>query len=269
VGRAMAETPKTNLWLKSISNLVDYGPILATVVAAIYFGILTTRPDNQVEPAIQWVIGILALLATTQLVDRFRLLRKLDEKVTSFDELLRSSKAEGIETLNKIPTDLSDRISSAKSISISGWTLERSSMEYRDVLKARIDEGCKVRVLIHDPDDAALLNIAVRAVRRPYNPKIMADTIRVSTGHFVEVFSNLRPQSGSGLRYFKSQMAYGIWLFDEGSERAEMWVEIYPHRDFFFPTLHLTPSKNEKWFKFFASQFMKMWNDPEDTREAF
>ena len=83
-------------------------------------------------------------------------------------------------------------------------------MEYRDVLKARIDEGCKVRVLIHDPDDAALLDIAVRAVRRPYTPKIMADTIRVSTGHFVEVFSNLKPQSASGLRYFNQGSAYGI-----------------------------------------------------------
>jgi hypothetical protein len=118
--------------IKFFGYVLDYGPIVVTVLAATSVALLATQSTVQTETTqlLQWVLLILVLLSTTQLIDRVRLLRGVDQKL---DRMLESSKAEsGVDLLfldQKPP--LADRLRQAKTIDHNGITLARLNQKYR------------------------------------------------------------------------------------------------------------------------------------------
>ncbi len=164
----MKKSPSANPWIRLISDLVDYGPIVITVIAAIIFSIQANSPNHQTGDVLQWMLLLLTFLATTMLVDRFRFMRKLDTKVTGLEETVLALKTGEIEVLDEIP-DLRERIQRARSVSLSGLTLNRTSMEYRSILRERANSGAQIRVLILDPEDEPLLATTAIICQQPYD----------------------------------------------------------------------------------------------------
>ena len=97
----MKKSSSANPWIRLISDLVDYGPIVITVTAAIIFSIQANLPNHQAEDILQWMLLLLTFLATTMLVDRFRFMRKLDTKMTGFEETVLALKTGEFELLDK------------------------------------------------------------------------------------------------------------------------------------------------------------------------
>src|SRR5690242_828942 len=107
---------------KVAGYLLDYGPIVATVLIATIAATLATQYGDQTALLVQWVLLILVLLSTKQLVDRFRILRSVDQKI---DTLLESSTTHtGIDDLflDHKPSLLS-RLQQARTIVHNGITL--------------------------------------------------------------------------------------------------------------------------------------------------
>jgi hypothetical protein len=111
---------------KIVGYLLDYGPIILTVLAATAVSILATNSNITIEQLVQSVLLVLALLATTQLIDRFRLLRSIDQKI---DNILENNSAKaGIDQLflDRKPS-LVERLQQAKTVDHNGITLVGTS----------------------------------------------------------------------------------------------------------------------------------------------
>lgn len=257
----MKKKPDSHPVINFLSNLLDYGPIILTVIAAIVFSILANLPGYQTEngqdSTLQWILILLAFLATTQLVDRFRFLRNLDKKITALEACIELDQQRRNQILDEIP-DLRERMRRAKTISISGLSLIRTSMSYRNEIQGRCNAGAHIRILMIDPSNDALLDVVSAMHEQPERQAVLRDEVRKSFGNFRFMFS--ATQKGKHeIRFLTSQPPYGIWIFDEGTDQAELWVEMYAYKVFVFPTLHLVRAQDKKWFDFFKNQYEKMW----------
>jgi hypothetical protein len=116
----------TNRLLKFVGYILDYAPIIATVIVATLASLSAVRSGITTAEMLQWVLVVLALLATTQLVDRFRLMRNLDVKVEQLLESAQGLKGANAFFVPRIP-DMEERLRQAKSIAINGITLSRTS----------------------------------------------------------------------------------------------------------------------------------------------
>jgi hypothetical protein len=76
---------KTTLF-KFVSYAIDYGLIILTVLAATVASLRASRSGTTTDQLLQWILLILVLLSTTQLIDRLRLLRGIKSKIDSLLE---------------------------------------------------------------------------------------------------------------------------------------------------------------------------------------
>jgi hypothetical protein len=114
---------------KYTGYVLDYAPVIATVLVATFASLSAVRSGIAPDEMLQWILVVLTLLATTQLVDRLRLMRTLDAKA---DRLIEMSEGlTGIDAVfvERIP-DLTNRLREAKSIAINGITLAHTSDYY-------------------------------------------------------------------------------------------------------------------------------------------
>jgi len=248
----------TSRLLKFISYVLDYAPIIATVVVATLASLSAVRSGITTGEMLQWVLVVLALLATTQLVDRFRLMRSLDAKVEQLLDSAQGLKGASAFFVQRIP-DMEERLRQAKSISINGITLSRTSDSFWGTFKQRIVEGAKIRILIVDPNHQAL-DIAVNRFHKHQD----LNRLRRESEHALDNFESLMAEQTANkafqVRLLPFVPPYGIWLIDADTPRAEIWVELYSFRDEPEPTFHLLPNRDGEWFAFFQRQFEIMWN---------
>ncbi len=248
----------TNRLLKFIGYILDYAPIIATVIVATLASLSAVRSGITADEMLQWVLVVLALLATTQLVDRFRLMRNLDVKVEQLLDSAQGLKGANAFFVQRLP-DMEERLRQAKSISINGITLSRTSDSFWDTFKQRIAEGARIRILIVDPTHQAL-DIAANRFHKHQDP----NRLRRESEHALDNFESLMAERVSNesfrVRLLPFVPPYGIWLIDADTPRAEIWVELYSFRDEPEPTFHLLPHHDGEWFAFFQRQFETMWN---------
>ena len=103
-----------------VSFILDYAPILITVVAAGLAAFASTRSNVQVSELLQWILVVLAFLVTTQLIDRFKLMRGIESKIEEMSQSQHFKKGVSAVFVRKMP-NLESRLRTAKSIAISGW----------------------------------------------------------------------------------------------------------------------------------------------------
>jgi len=140
---------------KTVNYVLDYGPVIVTVVVATIVSLASARSGAATGDMLQWVLVVLALLATTQLLDRFRVMRDMDAKL---DGLISRSEGFGGATsffAERIPP-LEERLSKAKTIGINGMTLSSTSDKLWGTFKQQLADGAKIRLMTIDPEHAAL-----------------------------------------------------------------------------------------------------------------
>ena len=239
-----------------VGYLLDYGPIVITVVAATAASIFAIRTDTSAEELLQWVIIVLGFLATTQLIDKFRTLRKIESKL---DELANQQRLGAEEFFKKDFIDLQERIANESSVAINGITLVRTSNTFLVSFRRCLRNGGQVRILITDPEHPAIQIAAARFEKHQNFEKIQSEC-RLS----LDNFEALARDKDLGKR-FKVGLApispaFGIWLIDAGTPKAEIWAELYGFRAEHDPVIHLLPYRDGSWFEYFQKQFESMWS---------
>ena len=107
-----------------VNCTLDFAPVIATVLIATLASLKATRSDVTSLEIVQWNLVVLLLLATTQLVDRFRVLRGINAKVEQLMSIAQGPTTADTFLHWEIPdSDLADRLRRAKTIGVNGLTL--------------------------------------------------------------------------------------------------------------------------------------------------
>lgn len=248
----------TNRIVTFIGYVVDFAPVLATVAIATYASFRATQSNAAEQELLQLILLILGLIATTQLIDKLRILRTIDAKL---DKLVDSSQT-GQGAANFFTYDFADlreRIRTAKSVAINGITLVRTSNTYFLDFKYCLANNGQVRILVIDPNHHVIETAAKR-----FNKHQDAEKLRRESEQALDNFESLLSAKGAnkGFRLQTTSFvpAYGIWLIDADTPKAEIWVELYSFQGEQDPAFHLLPHRDGEWFTFFRNQFELMWN---------
>ncbi len=240
--------------------IIDYGPIIITVLMGAYAAFSTLEGSTNSEQMLQWVLAILLLITSTQLVDRFRVLRSTDKKLDQVITISRGMAGPKGFWLESMP-DLRVRLSKAHSISISGVSLAGTSNQFNTISQERLKSGVPIRLLVCDPDPTTpTADIAAYRIEKHQDP----DTLRRAINHALDNFSLVAKvdpkRKNLKIRLLPYPPTFGIWIIDYGLPNAEIWVEIYAFRQTPEPAFQLLPRRDGEWYEFFADQFEKMWS---------
>jgi hypothetical protein len=238
--------------------MLDYLPVILTVLVATLVSLLAIRTSISEPEMLQWILVVLALLATTQLVDRFRTIRSIDANIERLVESNHGLQGANAFFVKRLP-NMEERLLSAATIAINGMTLSRTSDTFFGTFLQRLREESKIRILIIDPNHEAM-KIAAKRFHKHQD----AEQLRREAEHSIDNFKSLMKQMSRDdlfeVRFLPFVPAYGIWLIDKGNPRAEIWVELYSFQDEPEPTFQLLPHQDGEWFTFFERQFELMWS---------
>jgi hypothetical protein len=248
--------PKSNL-IRFVNYLIDYLPIIATVTAATLASLSAVRSNTTTSELLQWILLVLALLATTQLVDRLRLMRGIESKVDQIIQSAEVSRSAESFIASSQP-QRTERLKNAKSIAINGMTLARTSNSFYALFKECVISGGQVRLLIIDPDHPAL-EVAANRFNKHQDPKKLRREVEHTLDTLESLTTDLRIGQDFQLKLAPFVPPYGIWLIDADSPKAEIWVELYSFQADLEPTIQLLPQRDGIWFHFFRQQFENMW----------
>ena len=244
---------------KFINFIIDYLPIILTFIMASIAPYISIKSDTQVSEMLQFILVILTLLATSLLADRFRIIRKIDQKVKVLGEYIKNSESAETFFIDRIPP-LETRLLNAKSIAISGITLSRTSDSMLNIFEECINKGGNVRILLIDPEHIAL-EIAVKRFHKHQSVEMLKHESHHALNNFMSLSRKINDRNKFDIKLVRASPAYGIWLIDGDNINSEIWVELYSYRDLPEPTFHLQPYKDGKWHNYFLKQFELLWTD--------
>lgn len=250
---------RQNWFHRFLSTLIDYLPVIVTVIAAVAATLAAIRQTISVDEMLQWILTVLALLATTLMVDRLRVIRGIESELEKIRGDIDAPKGADALFTQRMP-DLEDRLKQARTIAINGITLSRTSDTMWPVFRDCVKGGGSVRLLVIDPD-----HVAVELAARRFHKTQNAEPIRREARHALDNFESLLSQPGATgqleVKLAQFVPICGIWLIDVDTPRAEIWVEVYTYRATPEPTFHLLPGRDGDWFDNFRTQFENMWID--------
>lgn len=247
---------RKNTLLKFVGYILDYGPVLLTVFAATVASLLASQSGTTADQILQWILLILVLLSTTQLIDRLRVLRGIESKIESLAERTNTTSFENI-FLRRMP-NLEERLRSAKTIDHNGITLVGTSNSLLDVFAQCIERGGQVRLLIVDPQDKALEVAAKRFYKHQDLTRLLRE-IEHALDNFALLHNEIQPRQGFHLGTVQIVPPYSIWVIDADTSKAEIWVNLYPFRDNPELSFQLLLKRDGEIYSFFKGQFELMW----------
>ena len=245
---------------KIFGYALDYGPVIITVILSTALSLKAIKKTVPIEELLQWILAVLSFIATTQLIDRFRIFRSIHDGIEKFNSQNREAGANAFFVYH-LP-EFQERLRQAKSISIAGGMLTRTSVNLWSIFHERLSHrGNTIRILVIDPHHECSTDMVAYRMQRHQD----SNYIKTEIKHTLRNFSTLYDQKSRNNKAFQVRLmriapTYGIWIIDEGSDNAEIWVELYTFRGETEPAFRLLPHRDGDWFSFFERQFAEMWN---------
>ncbi|RIK78203.1 hypothetical protein DCC62_07950 [candidate division KSB1 bacterium] len=272
-GHSMAS--KTNLPQVIAEFLIDNFTILLTIGFAGF--IIYRREVAQIavstDDLLTGILGVLALLATSEIVERYRRLNSIERAVNrslSFLENRFTDRASAIAFFKK-HSNLDQYFEGANQIDLCGVTLTTTINKQFGNLRERLQAGARIRILVVDPDSTALKMSAERSTSPEdvdyYRVRLDATLREIeylfkSWDDFKSLQTSSSRTASLSVRLLSYAPSFGILSFDANQDNGIALVEIYPHK---FghkspPTFDLTSQRDGNWYKYFIDQFDEMWN---------
>lgn len=263
----MSERPK---WLQiTIDFVIDNVSILATLGTAAY---VIFRQSNvatrlSTDDLIAAVLGVLALLALSELIERHRRLNSIDRTTKQTLELLEKRLAERPSALgffHKLP-DFDNYVQGANQIDLCGIVLTSTINRQLSNLREQLNQGAKIRILVADPNSAALEMGEARSEEPTgsyYRAKLDTTFQDLSYLHQLQVKFGQNAKGSFEVRLIPYAPSFAIYSFDTRRSTARLIVEVYPHVTGWgeTPVFDLLPGRDGKWYEYFVQQFEHMWN---------
>lgn len=199
------------------------------------------------------IIALLALLAVDALTERLSVLERIETKIANLSQgkILRS-RAE-------IPP-LEEQAGTASEIcivAISGISL---SLRYFAFLEKKIRSGCKVRIVLLNPDPNG---VGLQA----WDLQSRITTTGTDITSTLEIFKQLEQiKSRKGkieIRLLEIFLPFSMVAVDLQKESGSMVVEYHAFKTTISerPHVYLTPLDDPKWFNFYKQQFEEAWTN--------
>jgi hypothetical protein len=221
--------------------------LLGTV--ALIFTVLGITGVSDTKTTSAVVVALLALLAFSQIKSR-----RLIEEVRNE----RRGGATGL-FLREFPVDLIQRRAQARDLLLIGESMSRTVHGMRADMPAILEAGGRIRVLVLDPTDEALMEAANRRRTNSVGPAKLAPRIMTT----LEDLTHLGEQTGGRLkvRVSSSVLAAGFNCLDVASPRGIVYVqhyEFHQHREA-APIFALESSDNV-WYQHFVAEAERLWD---------
>lgn len=238
------------LFITFIENL----PAIATICLAIYSVSPGTITANE---AYGWILVLLALLATTTIIDKFRYSTKITQ-IYSFLETNFQQELPADRFFHKGIPDIKEKLQYAEELDICGVTLNRSVREYLDVFEKKLNDGCKIRIMMIDPQSIA----PQHAEAKSYVTDAEAYHNKIATT--IGFLKNLNKKKHSGtllVKLLPFDPSFGMTIINGNDINGFLACEIYQHISIDPSPAFLLNAKVDKyWFGFFKDQYQKMWD---------
>ena len=232
-------------------NLDAYIAILAGISLSILdiFGIIS------VDVIGSSILLVLTLLVFGSLANRISM-RRVEDSISRIapQNSLLSSLAFSGENLRQIFRE-------SESIDISGISLYRLIPFYHDDILYALKKGCRLRVLLVNPESTAMQMSSFRGI---YQNSIDTEKQQVqSTREFLENLERNTTNINIELRAIDLLPSYGLTIVHprNKSQKAHCLARIFPFRASSekTPAIKPDPVNDKFWFDFFVEQFEKMW----------
>lgn len=241
-------------------------PTILTIVIGAFVVLKNQQEAYEISKLLGWIITILALMATSMLIERFGRLQKIEKNVTETNNFLKNQ--EGKASLDTILVNrkqvhsLELRLKYAKDIRISGASLFRLTTEYLGFLQEKAKEGCKFKFLLLDPNCEAAKLVATHIVYEVNDNQTYINNINTTISNLTLLKKKYPDNIEIKIADFIP--SFSIFITDpekeDGTIRVEIYTQAVPTRE--RPQLALSNNREPHWFKFFLNQFDEMWRSP-------
>ncbi len=229
---------------------IDHYTTIVAAFALVVLGILGVAPPELIAAL---TLGVLGLLALSNLVNRHRL-EELSEKVA------RSSQGFFLE---EFPPDLKDTFQSAKEVWLIGVTLSRFLKNNYGPLEEKIRKGHAVKVLLVHPAGAPL---AMAANRYYAEINRNVETRSADIHHSLQLLCGLRKIAPKKveIRTIQSPLTFGAICANPDSASGALYLEHYSYRTMADaqPKFVLHASDGY-WYDLFNAEVHTLWNSGE------
>ncbi|GAA4573493.1 DUF5919 domain-containing protein [Planotetraspora kaengkrachanensis] len=220
------------------------------VFTALVFTVLGAVNISSTTTLSSVTLGALAFLAFSQIRSRRHVA-----------EIARSREADPLAILRtEFPADLAQRRASATQYLYIGVSMARTVQTMRNDLRRLLLNGAKVRVLLLDPTDDALLRHAAARAERGSDPRRLAARINAS----LEEIAFLRDETRGDveIRVLRHVPSMSVNAIDTQSPAGTICVQ---HYEYHAPAESLPVIQFESndgfWYQHFVLEAERMWED--------
>jgi len=217
---------------------------------ALVFTVLGATGISDVKTLSSVVTALLALLAFSQIRSR-----RLTEQV-------RDSNRGGPAALfePEFPADLIARRAAAFDILLIGHSMTRTVQGMRSDIRSILEAGGRIRVLLLDPTDDALIDVADRRISRSLGHGRLRQRILTTLDELTSLKS--RTSGRLEIRVSSRISSAGFNCLDVSSKRGLICVQHYEYRPpgEASPVFTMEP-KDAPWYGHFADEAERLWED--------
>lgn len=243
--QSQKRTPRWKTWFKP-SRLIPILTILGagTAIVLSLLDILTLSIAENI------IIALLALLAIDALTERLSILDGIEARLQylSAGQTLRSrSDVPTVDTHAAHATEICF-------IAISGISLK---VRYFGFLENKIKNGCKVKVLLLDPN-----GVGVQASKLISRVTTAESDIQTALESFKEL-SKIKSKGKFEVRLSPAFIPFTMQAVDLQKPTGSMVVEFHTYKKTLNerPHIFLTALDHPQWFEFYRKQFEQAWAD--------
>jgi len=233
----MSSKPK---WPQVLAEfLIDNIAILLTIGFAGYIIYRQEVAQTAVstDELLTAILAVLALLATSEIIERYRRLNSIEKAVNralSFLESRFTDRPSAIAFFQKTPS-LDHYVQSANQIDVCGVTLTSTINKQFGNLRERLQAGAKIRILVIDPDSIALKMSAERSTSPDDTDyyRVRLDATLREMEYLFKSWEELKALQDSSsktgnlsVRLLSYAPSFGIISFDANQDNGIAFIEI-------------------------------------------
>jgi hypothetical protein len=217
-------------------------------VVALAFTLLGATGISDVKTLSSVVLALLAVLAFSQIRSR-----RLTEQIRRSDTVSRASLFQP-----GFPSDIISRRAEAFDILLIGNSMTRTVQGLRRDMLAILDSGGRMRVLVLDPTDEALMATADRGTEENFVPGRLRRRILTTLEDLTAL--NGRTTGRLEVRVSSHLLAAGFNCLDVASPRGLICFQHYEYRPNGepAPVFTLEPA-DAPWYQHFAAEAERLW----------
>lgn len=237
--------------------IIENTAYILTIGFTTYVLLQSQRLNLQPLEVSLWILAIIGMLATAELIARFGRLRRIEVLTREAVETIKSRegrpKAQDILYTREESPPLRVRIGQAREVWLTGRSLV-NVVDFANLFEeVALRHKCRFRFLLPDPDevDGELV----------YG-KPEAAHFAVSMQKTLAVLGGLHRSVGSDLvevRVLKHIPTLGLFIINGNQPFGRIQVQLYPYRCQGFERPVFDVDADDEWYAVFREHFLELW----------